>query len=321
MNKAEREIVFMGTSDFAVPALEALYEAGYGIPYVVTTPDRARGRGGKILPTPVGLFAEKNGLKLLKPESLKDDEGFKRALTEAEPDLIAVAAYGKILPEYLLRIPRFGCVNIHASLLPEYRGAAPVQRAILDGKSETGVTLMYMSKGLDTGDVIAAVNTNASGKNAGELTAELARLGAALLLKEMPALLDGTAPRLPQDGAKATYAEKVEKAEGVLRFDFAAEEIERRVRAMTPAPGAYIEKGGDRIGVTAAAAIGRKTAERVFEAYEKAACGTVLDVSNQGIAVRAGEGAVLIEAIKMPGRKAMAVAEYLKGNDFDIKSF
>jgi len=304
----------MGSADFAVPALEAIYEAGYEIPYVVTQPDRVRGRGGRVMSTPVGVYAEKKGLKLLKPERIKDNGEFALALKSAAPDLIVVAAYGKILPELILKIPPLGCVNIHASLLPEYRGAAPVQRVILDGKRETGVTLIYMSEGLDSGDIIASAKTGTSGMDAGELTEALARLGAGLLLEKLPLITDGTAPRMPQDGIRATYADKIEKDEGCLSFGRSAEEIELRVRAMTPAPGAYIMKDGEKIGVTRARALDKD------EGQEEAAPGTVLNVSAKGIAVRAKDGVVLIEAIRMPGRKAMPVAEYLKGNSFDAGS-
>jgi len=308
----------MGSADFAVPALEAIYEAGYEIPYVVTQPDRVRGRGGRVLPTPVGGYAEKKGLKLLKPERIKDNEEFTLALKNAAPDLIVVAAYGKILPELILEIPPLGCVNIHASLLPEYRGAAPVQRVILDGRAETGVTLIHMSEGLDSGDIIASIKTAATGMNTGELTETLARLGAGLLIEKLPLIADGTAPRLPQDGTKATYADKIEKDEGCLSFDRTAKEIEIRVRAMTPVPGAFIMRDGERIGVIRARAL--DPGDGPYEGQEEAVPGTVLNVSKQGIAVRAADGAVLIEEIRMPGRKAMPVEEYLKGNSFDFGS-
>ena len=320
MSDLKMKIVYMGSAEFAVPALEALVKAGQKITAAVTQPDRARGRGGRIRPTPVGLYAETAGIPLLKPERLTGDEGFEKALRQAAPDLIVVAAYGKILPEFALKIPPLGCVNIHASLLPEYRGAAPVQRAILDGKRETGVTLMYVAEELDTGDMISAAKTCVGDKNAGELTEELAMLGAELLIGKLPLLADGTAPRIPQDDSKATYAQKVDKAEGGLKFGQAAEEIALRVRAMTPAPGAYVIKNDKRIGITAARMLGADEIEAAYDGYTGAVPGTVLSVSRQGIAVRAGEGAILIEALKMPGRKAMPVAEYLKGNAFDIKS-
>jgi methionyl-tRNA formyltransferase len=318
VNIPKLRIVFMGTSSFAVPALEALHLAGETIAAVVTQPDRARGRGGKTSPTPVGGFAEENGMLLLKPERLKDNGDFARALTEAAPDLIVVASYGKLLPKALLDFPPLGCVNIHASLLPEYRGAAPIQRALLDGKKETGVTLMYMGEGLDAGDMIAAARTETADMNAGMLTDRLARLGAGLLLENMQAIADGTAPRVRQDAAKATYAEKIGKAEGHIDPAAPTDEAVRRVRAMNPAPGAYLLRGGARIGVTKARAVGTGDdgMEASRAAYETAAPGTVLSVSNMGISVRTGDGVLLIEELQMPGKRAMAVADYLKGNAF-----
>jgi len=309
----------MGSAEFAVPALEALERKGYDITAVVTQPDRIRGRGGRVLPTPVGLYAENAGMLLLKPEKLKGNEEFADALERAAPDLIVTAAYGKILPKSVLETPTLGCVNIHASLLPEYRGAAPIQRAILDGKRETGVTLMHVVEKLDAGDVIVSARADVSGMDAGELTGTLARLGAELLTDTLPAIADGTAPRSPQDETMSSYAEKIEKSEGRIDFGETADRIALRIRAMTPAPGAYLMKGDERIGVTAAKAAG--PGEISYSAYETALPGTVLDVSKQGVAIRAGEGVIIIEAIKMPGKKAMPVAEYLKGNMFDVKSF
>jgi len=311
------KIVYMGSSDFAVPALAALHLEGFDIPFVVTQPDRMRGRGWKVQPTPVGLFAETNGLTALKPEYLKGNADFVRTLAEAAPNLIVVAAYGKILPKQLLELPPFGCVNIHASLLPEYRGAAPVQRAILEGKQELGVTLVHMSERLDAGEMIAAASTDASGMNAGELTDTLARMGAGLLIKMLPGLMAGTAPRIPQDEAKATYAEKVEKSEGRLDLRASAKENEQRVRAMTPVPGAYLLRNGERIGVTQVRVISPDDCEAPKGAYEAAAPGTVLSVSEKGIGIRTGDGVLLVEALKAPGKKAMPVREYLKGNAFD----
>ena len=311
------KIIYMGSSSFAVPALDALNRAGHHIIFVVTQPDRVRGRGGRVLPTPVGLYAEENGLSLLKPESLKGDEAFKNALAEAALDLIVVAAYGKILPNSLLELPGLGCINIHASLLPEYRGAAPVQRAILDGKRETGVTLMYMSEELDSGDMIASAKVDVSGKNAGELTEELAHIGARLLVDALPAITNKTAQRIPQDGAKATYAEKIGKADSRICLKGTADEAVLRVLAMTPDPGAWLMQGDRRIVVTAARAFGPAEEEIPAGVYEAAAPGDVLSVSQKGISVRAGEGVFLIEELKLPGKRAMPVREYLKGNIFD----
>ena len=317
MKESEMRIVFMGSSDFAVPALDALCKAGYEIPYVVTQPDRIRGRGNKVKATPIGIYAHEHGLPLLKPENLKSNEEFMRALVEAEPNLIVVASYGKILPKSLLELPPLGCVNIHASLLPEYRGAAPVHRAILDGKEEVGVTLMFVGEGLDTGDMITSVKTAASGMNAGELTDVLARIGAEMLIDMLPIIADGTAPRISQDESKATYAEKITKGEGQLDLSETSERLVRKVRAMSPIPGAYVLRGEERIVITKAKKKEPGEIRAQKELYEKAAPGTVLDVSNDGICVRTGDGLLLIEALKMPGKKSMLVREYLKGNAFD----
>ena len=317
MKNEKLKIVFIGTAEFAVPALAALFESGQDIAFVVTQPDRKRGRGGRESPTPVGLYAEENGLPVLKPERLKENAEFFAMLTKAAPDLIVVAAYGKILPKSLLELPPLGCVNIHASLLPEYRGAAPVQRAMLDGKEIVGVTLMHMAEGLDTGDMIASAQTEVAEMNAGEVTDKLARLGADLLLGLLPALAERIAPRIPQDEAKATYAEKIGKNDERLDLFGAAEAAARRVRAMAPAPGAYVLRGGERIGVVKARALGPEDCGEPEWVCEAASPGEVLAVSNRGIYVRMGEGVLLIEELKMPGRKATPVAEYLKGNVFD----
>ena len=323
MSDLRLRIVYMGTADFAVPALDALFKAGHEIVFVVTQPDRPWGRGGKVRPTPIGAYAEKEGLALLKPERIRDNEEFISEVTAAAPDLIVVAAYGKILPKILLEIPPLGCVNIHASQLPEYRGAAPVQRALLDGVQETGVTLVYMGEGLDSGDIIASSGVNVSDMNAGELTEVLAVHGARILIDSLPFIADGTAPRIPQDESKATYAEKIEKSDGLLDFSGrTAEEIVRRVRAMTPAPGAFVMNEGERIGITEAAVYKPLFPGGVdfgFMVYKASKPGTVCEVIWRGIVVRAAEGVVLIKAIKMPGRKAMPVEEYLKGNRFNIK--
>ena len=319
MNDPGLKIVFMGSSDFAVPALEALYDAGYQISFVVTKPDRIRGRGNKLKPTQAGKYALENGIPLMKPESLEACEDCMRVLAEASPDLIVVASYGKILPKSLLELPPLGCVNMHASLLPEYRGAAPIQRAILDGKETTGVTLMFLGEGLDDGDMITSVSVAVSDMNAGELTDVLSREGAKLLLDTLPMIAAGTAPRVAQDESKATYAEKIEKADGHLELGETAEAVVRRVRAMTPSPGAFVFEGDLRIVITKASVVKPGFDTVPEELYEAAAPGTTLKLSGEGIYVRTGEGILLVEELKMPGKKAMPVREYLKGNEFDTE--
>jgi methionyl-tRNA formyltransferase len=308
-------IIYFGSSDFAVPALKALRQAGADIAYVVTRADRIRARGGKTLPTPVKAYALESGLKVLEPERIRDNQDFQETLRKATPDLLVVASYGKILPKETLDLPAHGAVNIHASLLPEYRGAAPIQRAIMDGREETGVSLMLMGEGLDDGDVIQTVRVPIGDSDAGALTERLAKAGADLLLEYLPRLVAGTAPGAAQDETKATYAAKIEKSDARVDFAGSAAEIERLVRAMSPAPGAYTLRGEDRIGI-AKARVAAPGEEDAFSGEENAAPGQVIKVSNEGIFVGTGKGLLVIEEVKMPGKRVMPVADYLRGNAF-----
>jgi methionyl-tRNA formyltransferase len=322
-------IVYFGSSGFAVPALRALVQAGSDIAYVVTQPDRVRARGGKTLPTPVKAAAIEYGLKVLEPERIRDNAAFQETLKKAAPDLLVVASYGKILPKDTLDLPVRGAVNIHASLLPEYRGAAPIQRAIMDGREETGVSLMYMGEGLDDGDVIATVRVGVSDLDAGALTERLADAGADLLIAYLPRLLAGTVIGVAQDETKATYAAKIEKSDARVDFTKSAAEIVRLVRAMSPAPGAYAlrsgqdgrsEGGADRVGIAkarvAAAAEATEAVEADGTSESKVAPGQVIKVSDEGIFVGTGEGLLVIEEVKMPGKRVMPVKDYLRGNTF-----
>ncbi len=229
-------IVFMGTPEFAVPALEALL-GRYEVAGVVTQPDRPSGRGKKLTPSPVKLVAERAGVPVLQPESLRTEESVAR-LAALQPDLIVVAAFGQILRPNVLALPRHGCLNIHASLLPRWRGAAPVSAAILAGDRETGVTLMQMEPGLDTGPIIAsrAIPIRPD-HTTGTLTEELAHLGAELLLETLPAWLAGSITSRPQENDLATLAPRLKKEAGVIEWQRPAEEIERQVRAFDPWPG------------------------------------------------------------------------------------
>ncbi|HXW00184.1 MAG TPA: methionyl-tRNA formyltransferase, partial [Anaerolineae bacterium] len=248
-------IIFMGTPDFAVPALAVLitssslpFERGglgggreYEIVAVVTQPDRPSGRGKQLTPSPVKVVTQKAGLKVLQPETLKD-EATVAELAALEPDLIVVAAFGQILRKNVLALPPFGCINIHASLLPRWRGAAPVAAAIRAGDTETGITLMQMDEGLDTGPMIArrAIPILAH-HTGGTLTAELAELGAALLLETLPAWLAGEIKAQPQDNSQATLAPRLKKEEGAINWAQSASEIERQVRAFDPWPGTFTQ--------------------------------------------------------------------------------
>ena len=289
-------IIFMGTPEFAVPALIALIEAGYEVVAVYTQPPRPAGRGKQLHPSPVQREAEARGILVRYPASLKGaDEQAKFAALGA--DIAIVAAYGLILPQAVLDAPKRGCLNIHASLLPRWRGAAPIQRAILAGDAETGVTIMRMEAGLDTGPMLAAAKTPVDGKTAGELTAELSELGGRLLV-EVLSDLPGHA-ELPQPVEGVTYAAKIDKAEARLDFKQDAEQVERQIRAFAPVPGAFFELEGERYRVLAAEVLADQVAVGV--------------TSDDALTIGCGHGAIRPVLIQRAGRPVMDTAALLRG--------
>jgi methionyl-tRNA formyltransferase len=290
-------IAFMGTPDFAVPTLEALLAAGHEIAAVYCRPPRPAGRGKAPRPSPVQMRAEAAGIEVRTPLSLKDPAE-QAAFAALRLDAAVVAAYGLILPRPILDAPRLGCLNVHASLLPRWRGAAPIQRAILAGDALTGVTIMQMEEGLDTGPMLAAMGTKVDRKTAGELTAELARLGAEWMT-EVLARWHQVGPR-PQPEEQATYAPKIRKEEARLDFARPAIEVERQVRAFNPAPGAWFEAGGERIKLLAA--------EPVEAAGEP---GEVLP--DTGLTIACGEHALACVLVQRAGRAPIGGAELLRG--------
>jgi methionyl-tRNA formyltransferase len=289
-------LAFMGTPDFAVPTLDALIGAGHHIVAVYTQPPRPAGRGKALVPSPVQLRAEAAGLPIRTPASLRDPDE-QAAFAALELDVAVVAAYGLILPEPILRAPMLGCLNVHASLLPRWRGAAPIQRAILAGDRMTGITIMKMDRGLDTGPMLANTPTPIDRKTAGELSAELAGMGGAL----MATVLDrfDRVGAQPQAEARATYAAKIAKSEAKLDFAQPAIQVERQVRAFNPNPGAWFEHDGERIKVLAA-----EISELGGEP------GTVLD---HGLAIACGEGSIVPTLVQRAGRAAMRTDELLRG--------
>ncbi len=287
----------MGTPDFAVPTLDALHAAGHDIACVYTQPPRPAGRGKAARPGAVQLRALDLGLPVRHPATLRD-EGDRAAFAALGLDAAVVAAYGLILPVPVLAAPRLGCFNVHASLLPRWRGAAPVQRAILAGDVMTGVTIMAMERGLDTGPMLARAEARVNGKTAGALTAELAQLGAALMV-EVLGRLDGF-PALPQPEGGVTYADKIAKAEARLDFGASAEEVERRIRAFAPSPGAFFEHDGERIQLLAAAV--REDAE--------GEPGLVLD---EALTIACGRCAIRPLMVRRAGRAVMATPDLLRG--------
>jgi methionyl-tRNA formyltransferase len=289
-------LAFMGTPAFAVPALDALVAAGHEVAAVYTQPPRPAARGKALTRSAVHVRAEALGLVIRTPVNFKD-EAERSAFADLDLDVAVVAAYGLILPVAVLDAPRRGSLNIHASLLPRWRGAAPIQRAILAGDATTGVTIMGMEKGLDTGPMLLAEATPIDGKTAGALTVELAAIGARLIVDAL-ARLDALAPvAQPDDGV--TYAVKVDKAEARLDFTFAATVVERAICAFNPAPGAFVEIGGERLKLLAAEVVAGNGAP-----------GTVLDAR---LTIACGDGAIRPTVIQRAGKPAMATAELLNG--------
>ena len=289
-------IIFMGTPDFAVPTLDALIAAGHEIAAVYCQPPRPAGRGKALRPSPVQASAEAARIEVRTPLTLRDPDA-QAAFAALEPDLAVVAAYGLILPEPILNAPRYGCLNVHASLLPRWRGAAPIQRAILAGDEKTGITIMGMEKGLDTGPIYAVRETAIDGKTAGELTSELAGVGGALMVKVIESLPGAQPTPQPEDGV--TYAAKIDKAEARLDFTASAETVERQIRAFNPVPGAFFDWKGERIKLLAA---------DVTDAAGEP--GTVLD---DKLTIACGGGAIVPTLVQRAGRAAMTSAELLRG--------
>jgi methionyl-tRNA formyltransferase len=292
-------LAFMGTPDFAVPTLEAMIAAGHEVVAVYSQPPRPAGRGKALRPSPVQQRAEAAGIAVRTPLSLRGEEE-QRAFAALELDVAVVAAYGLILPVPILDAPKRGCLNVHGSILPRWRGAAPVQRAILAGDAVTGVTIMGMERGLDTGPMFAVQETPMDRKTAGALTDEIAAMGAGLMVGVL-ARLDEIEP-VPQPGEGVTYASKIEKHEARLDFGQAAEAVERQVRAFNPVPGAFFEVGGERIKLLAADPV-----------EAKGEPGTVLD---EVLTIACGSGALSARLVQRAGRGVMTPAELLRG--FDI---
>jgi len=289
-------IVFMGTPDFAVPTLEALVHAAHEVVCVYTQPPRKAGRGKKLQPTPVHQAAERLGIEVRHPASLKSQEE-KDAFAALEADVGVVAAYGLILPQAVLDAPVHGCLNVHASILPRWRGAAPIQRAILAGDTGTGITIMQMEAGLDTGPMLATVRTPIDRKTAGDLTDELAHRGAQLMVGTLRELSNHRP--VAQDDEDASHSPKIDKAEAQLDWTQDAKQVEHQVRAFSPWPGAFFEHEGERVKVL--------TAEI---AEGSGAPGTVLD---DALTIACKTGALRLTRVQRAGKPAMDTADFQRG--------
>ncbi len=294
-------IAFMGTPDFAVPALKALHEAGHEIVAVYSQPPRRAGRGKKLSPSPVQCVAEELGIEVRTPVSLKGEEA-QAAFAALDLDAAIIAAYGLILPQAILDAPKMGCLNIHGSLLPRWRGAAPVQRAILAGDTETGITIMQMEAGLDTGPMLLKAATPIAGKTAGALTEELAATGADLMVQYLSAPTNF--PAEAQDDALATYAKKIEKQEARLDFSQPAGQVERQIRAFNPQPGAFFEYQGDRY--------------RILEAELSEATGSAGAIVNEHLLIGCGTGSIQPAIIQKAGKPAMDLKSFLNGTKIPV---
>jgi methionyl-tRNA formyltransferase len=295
------KIIFAGTPDFAATHLQALIRQ-HDIVAVYTQPDRPAGRGKKLTVSPVKLLAAQNNLDVYQPQSLKDAEQ-QAILARLQADIMVVVAYGLILPQVILDTPRFGCINVHGSILPRWRGAAPIQRAVEAGDNETGITIMQMDAGLDTGAMLTITRcTVEADETSGSLYNKLAALGGPALLGTLDKIKAGTAVATAQDNDQSTYAKKIDKIEALINWSESAAIIDRRIRAFNPFPAAYTEIGGQRVKIW-----GAQVAPE-----QQASPGQILAADNNGLLVACGQGCLLLTEIQLAGKSRMPVSEILR---------
>lgn len=308
------KIVFMGTPDFAEKSLETVYNAGHEILAVVTNPDRPKGRGMKMVASPVKEFAVSKNLKIYQPEKVRKNVEFIEEIKKLEPDVICVVAYGKILPKEILEIPKLGCINVHGSLLPKYRGAAPIQWAVINGEKVTGVTTMYMDVGMDTGDMILKEETEiAPDETTGELWDRLAKIGAELLVKTLEQIENKTAPRIPQ-GEDFSMAPMLDKEMSKIDWESkTVQEIKNLVRGLNPIMGTYSYLNGKKIKIW--------KVDVVEADNENVKNGTVLKSdSKDGLYIKAKDGVIKVLEIQGENAKKMNIQDFLRGNQIEVGS-
>ena len=300
------KILFMGTPDFALFSLRAMVEAGEQIIGVVTQPDQPKGRGYVLTPPPVKVYAEEKGIPVYQPVTLKGDEA-RESITALSPDLIVVTAYGKILPRWVLDLPTHGCVNVHGSLLPAYRGAAPMQRAIIDGETKTGITTMKMDAGLDTGDMLLSGEVEITPEDDFEsLHDKMGECSARVLLDTLRGIREGSLTPQKQNDALATYAAKIEKADCLLDFGRTAKALHDQIRGLSPFPLSFTKTPDGRL-------LKIVKAEVADDVTATAEAGTVLSLENGGITVACGEGAIRLLAVLPEGKGRMSAAAFING--------
>ncbi|MBA5850522.1 methionyl-tRNA formyltransferase [Clostridium sp. cel8] len=302
------DIVFMGTPDFAVPSLKKLIER-YNVKAVFTQPDRPKGRGKKLSKSPVKEVAVVSGIDVYQPEKLKSDRKCLDALKSMKPDFIVVVAYGQILTREVLDIPKYGCINLHASLLPKYRGAAPINWCIINGERETGNTTMFMDEGLDTGDILLASKVQIGpDMTAGQLHDILMEDGADLLIKTIDGIINGTVQRKKQGESTTDYAKMLNKSIANINWESNAKDIKNFVRGLNPWPVAYTKYKGKTMKVYRVS---------VLDEIAKDKPGTLINVSEKGIKVCTMDKVILIDKIQFPGKRAMEVSEFIRGNSIE----
>lgn len=310
-------IVFMGTPDFAVSTAEALYQAGHEIVLAVTQPDKPKGRGNKLQFPQVKIWAKEKGIPVFQPKKIREPEAWE-VLKEAAPDIIVVAAFGQILPKEILQLPPFGCVNVHASLLPKYRGAAPIQWAVINGETVSGVTTMQMGEGLDDGDMLLKQEVPlAADETGGSLFDKLAAVGGELCVRTLEELKKGSLKPTPQDDALSTHVGMIKKSMGKMNFTCPAEQLERLVRGLNPWPSAFTSLEGKTLKVWKAAVKGK-----LPEGTKKSSCleehpvpGMVFAANEQGIWVLTPKDYLVLEEIQLEGKKRMRAADFLRGHE------
>ena len=309
------KIVFMGTPDFAAGALKAIIEAGHEVTLVVTQPDRAKGRSDKLIPSPVKEVALEHNIPVFQPLKIKTPEAVAE-LRKYDADIFIVAAFGQIISQEILDMPRYGCVNIHASLLPKYRGASPIQRVILDGEKKTGVTIMQMDAGIDTGDMLYKVETEISDEDTFEtLHDRLTGIGAEAIVEALPLIESGELVPEKQDDSQSCYAKLIKKEMGKIDFNKSAAEVSKLVRGMNPWPSAYTFLSGKQMKVWRVSVL-----PQTDEKTGKAVPGEIVELTKDGITVKCGEGSVKILELQLEGKKRMAAKDFLLGAKPEVGS-
>lgn len=302
------KIVFMGTPYFAVPTLQALFTKGYTIDLVITQKDKPKGRGKKIQYTPVKEKALDLGLEVYQPDSINDLESVEK-IKAIDPDFIVVVAYGQILKKEILEIPKFGCYNVHASLLPKYRGAAPINWAIINGEKETGVTIMEMEEGLDTGDMVLCKSIPITGDDdAVTIHDKLSELGGNLIIESLQGIVDEQLSKTSQNHSLSTYASMMNKEMGKINWDDNSDNIKNLIRGLKPWPSAYTHYKNEVVKVHKAS---------VIDELKEGKNGEIIKVDNKGIYVKSLDKILLIEELQFPGKKKLTVEEYLRGNSIE----